>query len=83
VVAHLQVDDVLLRVKEVDLTLVTDTLIRDADQLGIEFRDPAIHATTKWSPPGAVRYLATSTAFSSLSFMPLSAARSASRYVLC
>ena len=33
------------------LTLVTDTLIRDAEQLGIEFRDPTIYATGEGVDP--------------------------------
>ena len=33
------------------LTLVTDTLIRDAEQLGVEFRDPTIYATGEGLDP--------------------------------
>jgi len=33
------------------LTLVTDTLIRDAEQLGVEFRDPTIYATGEGVDP--------------------------------
>ena len=33
------------------LTLVTDALIRDAEQLGVEFRDPTIYATGEGVDP--------------------------------
>ncbi len=33
------------------LTLVTDTLLRDAEQLGVEFRDPTIYATGEGVDP--------------------------------